>query len=107
MSVLLRVMCGLVGLQALSALAFASVVLSATNAQRVQIDRVSEALGGPSILAISLVAGVLGLTMLSFVALLVSRRRLGRWLVVGIEATFLLCGIVYVPSAGTTGLDPV
>jgi hypothetical protein len=91
------------GLQAASVLMIAAIGLSLSTSQRATIDQISDI----SSLPISLGAAVTGIIMAVLLATLVHRKRFARWVTVALESFILLCGLLLIPVAVTTGFfDP-
>lgn len=95
----LTVSCVLVGLQAASVLTAAAVGLSYSASQRATIDQIS------SINSLGLFVGfaVTGIIMAVLVVMLARRMRVARWVTVTLELLILLCGVLLIPVAVTTG----
>lgn len=98
----------LMGLQAASVLTFAAIGLTLTTGQRMWIDQVVGGSEGPSILTLSIGAGVLGLSLAGLIVMLVRRSRLGRWLTAVLEFLIFLFGLGLLPGGVLTGFfDPL
>jgi hypothetical protein len=95
----LKVSCVLVGLQAASVLTAAAVGLSLSTSQRATIDEISDI----SSLLFSLAFAVTGVVMAVLVVMVARRMRAARWVIVTLELFILLCGLLLIPVAVTTG----
>ena len=81
-----------------------AIGLTLTTGQRMLIDQISGAAeGGASVLAITIGSAVLGLSLVSLIVMLVRRVRAARWLTVALELVILLCGVLLIPVAVSTG----
>lgn len=75
-----------------------------TTGQRMLIDQIiGAAEGGVSVLAITIGSGVLGLSLVSLIVMLVRRVRAVRWVAIALELVILLCGVLLIPVAVSTG----
>ena len=95
----LTVSCVLVGLQAASALTVAAVGLSYSTSQRATIDQISSV----NSLAVFLGSAATGIVMAVLVVMLARRMRPARWVTATLELLILLCGVLLIPVAVTTG----
>jgi hypothetical protein len=105
--VFLTASCILVGLQAASVLTISAIGLTVTTSQRMWLDQVVGGGEGPSTLAISIGAGVLGLSLAGLIVMLARRSRPGRWLTAALEFLIFLIGLINLPVDVATGFfDP-
>jgi cell division protein FtsW (lipid II flippase) len=96
---LLKLSGALMALQAASALAIAAVGLSYSASQRATIDQISSV----NSLGVFLASAVAGIVIAVLVVMLARRMRPARWVTVTLEMLILLCGVLLIPVAVTTG----
>ena len=80
-------------------LAVAAVGLSYSASQRATIDQISSI----NSLAVFLGSAVTGVSMAVLIVMLAHRMRPARWVAVTLESLILLCGVLLIPVAVTTG----